>query len=310
KEITEEDRARVIEAAQAIAIPLDREIIHVIPQEYIVDDQDGIQNPIGIKGVRLECRVHIVTAAVTSAQNIVRCCNRGGLNVADIVLQPLASSKAVLTDDEKHLGVALVDIGGGTTDIAIYHEGSLVHTSIIAFGGNHITNDLAHGLRTPFQDAEQIKQKYGCALVQLVNKDENITVPSVGDRKSRTLPRQVLAELIEPRVVEIFQFVLGEIEKSGYEDLLAAGIVLTGGTVIMDGMPELAEETLGMPARRGYPRGVGGLVNVIRSPIYATGVGLVLYGAQHQEEIHFRIRQGSMYDRLFKRMKDMWNVLF
>ena len=308
-EICQDDIDRALESAKAIAIPMDREVIHIIPQEFIVDDQDGITNPISMNGVRLECRVHIVTAAVTSAQNLVKCCNRAGLNVADIVLQPLASSNSVLTDDEKKLGTALVDIGGGTTDIAIYHEGSLVHTGIIAFGGNHITNDLAHGLRTPFGDAERIKQKYGCALTQLVNQEETITVPSVGDRKTRTLPRQVLAELIEPRAIEIYQFVLGEIEKSGYEDLLAAGVVITGGTVIMDGMAELAEETLGMPVRRGTPRNIGGLVNVVRSPIYSTGVGLVMYGHEYQEEIMFRIRQKGVFDSLRQRLRDIWTEL-
>ncbi|GAB4301021.1 MAG: cell division protein FtsA [Myxococcota bacterium] len=305
-EIVQDDVDRAFETAKAIHIPPDREVIHIIPQEYIVDDQDGILNPIGMNGIRLECRVHIVTASVTGIQNIGKCCNRAGLNVAEFVLQPLASAKAVLTEDEKKLGVALVDIGGGTSDIIIYHEGSIVHTSIIGFGGNHITNDLAHGLRTPFQDAEQIKQKYGCALTQLVNKEENVTVPSVGDRKARTLPRQVLAELIEPRAIEIFQFILGEVEKSGYEDLLAAGVVITGGSVIMDGMAELAEETLGMPVRRGMPRGVGGLVSVVRSPIYSTGVGLVSYGYERQDE---RKQSEGMFRAIRKRLKGIWAEL-
>jgi cell division protein FtsA len=261
---------------------MDREIIHVLPQEYIVDEQDGIREPLGMAGVRLEAKVHIVTAAVTSAQNIVKCCNRCGLEVAGIVLEPLASAEAVLHDDEKELGVALVDIGGGTTDIAIFTEGSIVHTSVLPLGGNHLTNDIAVGLRTPLDAAEKIKQKYGCALSSMVDAEDTIEVPSVGGRPPRILPRQVLTEIAMPRVEEIFEHVRKEIAKAGYEDLLASGAVLTGGTTILEGTTELAEEVLGLPARRGQPRNIGGLVDVVKSPAYATAVGLVLYGARQQ----------------------------
>ena len=285
REVREGDIARVIESAKAVAIPMDREIIHVLPQEYIVDEQDGIREPLGMSGVRLEAKVHIVTAAVTSAQNIVKCCNRCGLQVADIVLEPLASAEAVLHEDEKELGVALIDIGGGTTDIAIFSDGGIVHTSVLPLGGNHLTNDIAVGLRTPLDAAEKIKQKYGCALISLVDPGETIEVPSVGGRAPRILARQILAEIAMPRVEEIFDLVRKEIAKTGFEDLLASGAVLTGGTTILEGTAELAEEVLGLPARRGAPKGIGGLVDVVKSPAYATGVGLVMYGAK-QQRVH------------------------
>jgi cell division protein FtsA len=306
REVRGGDVDRVIESAKAVAIPMDREIIHVLPQEYIVDEQDGIREPLGMAGVRLEAKVHIVTAAVTSAQNIVKCCNRCGLSVSDIVLEPLASAEAVLHEDEKELGVVLVDIGGGTTDIAIFTEGAIVHTGVLPLGGNHLTNDIAVGLRTPLDAAEKIKQKYGCALTTLVNSDETIEVPSVGGRQPRVLARSVLVDIINPRVEEIFEHVRKEIAKSGFEDLLASGVVLTGGSTILEGMTELAEEVIGLPARRGLPRNIGGLVDVVRVPTFATGVGLVQYGARA-----FRAKPRAQVDKsFFKKIRGWFGEAF
>jgi cell division protein FtsA len=303
KEVREADIQRVIDAAKAIAIPLDREVIHVLPQEFIIDDQGGIKEPLGMAGVRLEAKVHIVTGAVSSAQNIVKCANRTGLNVADIVLQPLASSEACLAEDERELGACLVDIGGGTTDIAIFSGGAIVHTAVIALGGNNLTSDIAIGLRTPAHEAERIKQKYGCAMATMVDKDEQIEVPSVGGRQPRVLSRSILCEILEPRVEEIFQLVHREIQKCGYEELLASGVVITGGSSLLNGMAELAEEVMGLPVRRGMPKGIGGLVDVVKSPMFATGVGLVLYGAKHQDSKHFKIREDNIYRKVMDRMK-------
>jgi len=300
--VKQSDIVRVIDAAKAVAIPLDREVLHVIPQEYIIDEQDGIHEPVGMSGVRLEAKVHIVTGSVTSAQNIVKCANRCNLNVSDIVLEQLASSEAVLSDDEKELGCAMVDIGGGTTDIAIWSKGTIVHTSVLSVGGNHLTNDIAVGLRTPMAEAERIKQRGGCAMVSMIGADETIEVPSVGGRAPRELPRRILAEIIEPRVEEIFALVFREIEQSGYADLIASGVVITGGTTILEGMPELAEQGLQMPVRRGLPRGVGGLVDVVKSPKYATGVGLVLYGAKNPEKDLFTIREEKVFQKVKRRM--------
>lgn len=300
-EVTPQDVRRVIDAAKAVAIPMDREVIHVIPQEFIVDDQDGIMDPIGMSGVRLEAKVHIVTGAVTSAQNIIRSANRAGLDVVDIALQQLASSEATLAPDEKELGVALVDIGGGTTDIAVFHGGSLKHTAVLAVGGNHITSDIAVGLRTPMVEAEKIKRKYGCALTSKIHKDETIEVPSVGGRKPRVLSRQILGEIIEPRVQEIFELVQSEIAEAGYDSLITSGIVLTGGAVMMDGMTELAEQIFNLPVRRGVPRGIGGLVDVVSSPMYATGVGLVIYGSRyHSSEGRFRVGERNIFSKVIK----------
>ncbi len=306
KEIREADIQRVIDAAKAVAIPLDREVIHVLPQEFIIDDQGGIKEPLGMAGVRLEAKVHIVTGAVSSAQNIVKCANKTGLNVSDIVLQPLASAEAVLSEDERELGVCLVDIGGGTTDIAIFSGGAIVHTAVIALGGNTLTNDIAIGLRTPTHEAERIKQKYGCCMTSLVDKDETLEVPSVGGRQPRVLGRQILCEILEPRVEEIFQLVQREIQRCGFEDLLASGVVITGGSTLLAGMPELAEEVIGLPVRRGVPRGVGGLVDVVKSPIYATGVGLVVYGARNMDRRVFRIRDGDNVYRKVKGRMQQW----
>jgi len=310
KEVRETDLRRVIDAAKAVAIPLDREVIHIIPQEYIIDDQDGVREPLGMSGVRLEAKVHIVTGAVSSAQNIIKCANRTGLNVSDIVLQQIASSEAVLSGDEKELGVALIDIGGGTTDIAIFSEGSLVHTAVLSLGGNHITNDLAVGLRTPTQDAEQLKIKYGCAMASMVGKDEMIEVQSVGGRKPRALSRKLIAEIIEPRVEEIFSLVQREIIKSGYEDLLASGVVLTGGSTLLAGMPELAEMIFDLPIKRGVPKGFGGLLDVVSSPMYATGTGLVLYGSQNQKNTKFKVREKNIYHKVKNRMMEWISEIF
>ena len=311
REVREADMARVIEAAKAVAMPLDREIIHVLPQEYIVDDQDGIKDPLGMAGVRLEAKVHLVTAAVTSAQNIIKCCNRCGLNVADIVLEPFASAHAVLDEDEKELGVALIDIGGGTTDIAVFHDGAIVHTSVLAVGGHQITNDVAIGLRTPMNEAERIKHRYGCALNSLVGEADLLEVPSVGGRQSRELPRTVLTEIIEPRVEEIFALVRRELEKTGFAELLGSGAVITGGSTILEGMPELASRVLELPVRRGTPKGVGGLADVVSSPIYATGVGLVLYGARNLEASHFRARDTeNAYSKVKRRMRAWLGEIF
>lgn len=303
KEITKADIARVIEAAQAITIPTDREVIHVIPQEYILDQQDCIQEPLGMTGTRLEAKVHIVTAAVASAQNIVKSVNRAGLAVADIVLQQIASSEAVLGQDEKDLGVALIDIGGGTTDIAIYHNGTIKHTAVISLGGNQITGDIAVGIRTPAEEAEKIKKKSGCAVTSMIDKTETIEVPGVGGRKPRLVSRQILGEIIEPRVEELFQLANQEIIKSGYDSVIPSGIVLTGGTAIMDGMVELAEQIFNAPIRRGLPTGIGGLVDVVRSPMYSTGVGLVLYGKKQTAITMFERGDKQIFNKLFERMK-------
>src|SRR3989440_6652562 len=284
KEVKQGDIARVLDAARAINIPQDREIIHVLPQEFIIDEQDGIKEPLGMSGVRLEAKVHIVTAAVSSAQNIIKCCARTGLTVADIVLEPLASAEAVLAEEEKELGVALVDVGGGTTDLAIFVSGAIQHTSVIPLGGDHLTNDIAVGLRTPLQEAERIKIQYGSAQVQMLERDETIEVPSVGGRAPRVLSRRILCEIIEPRVEELFQLVHREVQKAGQEDLLASGVVLTGGSTLLHGMPELAEEVLGLPARRGLPRNIGGLTDVVKSPQHATAVGLLHYAIKQQTE--------------------------
>jgi cell division protein FtsA len=310
KEIREGDITRVIDSAKAVSIPLDREVIHVLPQEYVIDEQGGIKEPLGMAGVRLQANVHIVTGAVSSAQNIVKCANRTGLNVADIVLQPLASSEAVLTEDERELGVCLVDIGGGTTDIAIFSGGAIVHTAVIALGGNNLTSDIAIGLRTPAHEAERIKQKFGCALASIIDRDETIEVPSVGGRQPRVLSRGILCEILEPRVEEIFQLVHREIQRCGYEDLLASGVVITGGSTQLAGMPELAEEVMGLPVRRGLPKNIGGLVDVVKSPMYATGVGLVLYGAKHQDMRFFRIREENLYRKVTNRMKGWLEEIF
>lgn len=279
KEVRESDIVAVLEQARAINIPQDREIIHVLPQEYTIDHQDGVKEPIGMSGVRLEAKVHVVTASITSTQNIIKCCHRCGLQVAELVLQPMAAAEAVLHEDEKELGVALIDIGGGTTDLVIYSDGGIVHTGVLPIGGNQITSDIAYGLRSPHSEAERIKHRYGCAMGSMVQDDDMMEVPSVGGRPAREVKRQQLTAIVEPRVEEIFRMVRAELERSGHADKLASGIVITGGSTMLEGMPELAEEVLGVPVRRGIPKGIGGLVDVVRNPMHATGVGLVLHGA-------------------------------
>jgi len=310
REIGPNDVKRVIDAASAVAMPMDREVIHIIPQEFIVDDQDGIKDPVGMSGVRLEGRVHIVTGAITSAQNIIKCANKAGLDVDDIVLEQLASSEAVLTPEEKDLGVAIIDIGGGTTDLVIFSNGAIKHTSVFSLAGSHITNDISMGLRTPVEEAEKIKIKYGCALTSLVRKDETIEVPSVGGRKPRVLSRQTLAEIVEPRVEEILTIVHNEVVKTGFADLLASGIVLTGGSAILEGIPELAEQIFNLPVRRGAPVGIGGLVDLVASPMYATGVGLVLYGSRNKGQSRFKVGEGNIFSKVTHRMREWIEEFF
>jgi len=278
REVEEADVSRVIDAAQAVAIPADQKILHILPQEYIIDDQDGIKKPLGMSGVRLEAKVHLVTAAVNAVQNIDKCIRLCGLEVEDIILEQLASSYSVLTEDEKELGVCLVDIGGGTSDIAIFTEGSIRHTAVIPIAGDQVTNDIAMALRTPTKNAEEIKVKYACALTQLAGPDESIKVPAVGDRGCKELSRQALAEVVEPRYDELFTLIQSELRKSGFEEIIAAGIVLTGGSSKMEGAVELAEEIFHMPVRFAIPQGVTGLSYVVSNSIHSTGVGLLLYG--------------------------------
>ncbi len=303
QEITKNDVDRVIDAARAIAIPMDREVIHVLPQEFIVDDQTGIQNPIGMAGVRLEAKIHIVTGAVTSAHNIVKCANRSGLDVCDIVLESLASGEAVLTDEERELGVGLLDLGGGTTDLAIFSGKNIKHTFVLALGGNNLTNDIAIGVRAPIAEAEKIKKKYGTCVSQNISNEETIEVPGMGGRKPRKLPRQILGEIIEPRVEEIFLLIKREIYRAGMENIIASGMVLTGGSALLDEVTEVAESIFELPTRLGKPVGISGLVDVVNNPMYATGVGLVLYGARNRETSKFRIRDTNIFNRIMGRMK-------
>ena len=281
-EVSHTDVERVIDAARAVAIPADQKILHILPQEFIIDNQEGIHDPVGMSGVRLEARVHMVTGAVSAAQNIIKCVRRCGLEVEDLILEQLASSYSVLEEDEKDLGVCLVDIGGGTTDIAVFTSGSIRHTAVIPIAGDQVTNDIAVALRTPTQHAEDIKLKYACALTQLASPDETIEVPSIGDRPSRRLSRQTLAEVVEPRYEELLSLIQGELRRSGYEDLVAGGVVLTGGSAKMEGLIDLAEEVFHMPVRLGVPQYVTGLVDVVRNPIHATGVGLLLFGHRNR----------------------------
>jgi len=304
KEVMPADVDRVIDAARAVAIPADQKILHVIPQEFIIDQQDGIREPVGMSGVRLEARVHIVTGAVSAAQNIEKCVRRCDLTVDDIVLEQLASSYSVLTEDEKDLGVCLVDIGGGTTDIAIFCEGGLRHTAVIPIAGDQVTNDIAIALRTPTKSAEEIKLRYACALPQLTSAEETIEVPSVGERAPRRLGRQTLAEVIEPRYAELYALIQAEIRRSGFEDMIAAGIVLTGGASKMEGAAELAEEIFHMPVRLGAPIGVSGLAEVVRNPIHATGVGLLIYAREALTEGRITESPKAMgFKDMFQRMR-------
>ena len=304
-EITPQDVERVIDAARAVAIPMDREVIHVLPQEYIVDEQPGIQNPVGMSAVRLEAKIHIVTGAVTSAHNIVKCANRAGLDVCDIVLESLASGEAVLSEGEKQLGTALLDLGGGTTDLAIFSGKNIKHTFVLTLGGDNLTNDIAIGLRCPHPEAERIKKRYGNCVAKNIQADEAIEVPGVSGREARKLPRQILGEILEPRMEEIFSLVNREIYRAGMENMVASGMVLTGGTALLEGVTEIAESVFSLPTRIGTPQGLRGLADVVNNPMYATGVGLVLYGARHQqtEKKKFRIRDRHIFNRLMNRMK-------
>lgn len=310
KEITLNDVKRVVDAASAIAIPMDREVIHVIPQEFIVDDQDGIRDPVGMSGVRLEGKVHIITGAITSAQNIIKCANKAGLDVDDIVLEQLGSSEAVLTLEEKELGAAIIDIGGGTTDLIIFSNGSIKHTAVFSLAGSHVTNDISVGLRTPIEEAEKIKIRYGCALTSMVRKDETIEVPSVGGRKPRILSRQTLAEIIEPRMEEILSIVHDEIVKIGYRNMIVSGLILTGGGAILEGVPELAEQIFNLPVRRGTPIGIEGLVDLVNSPLYATGVGLVLYGCRNRSKGRFKVGERNIFSKVTHRMREWIGEFF
>ena len=304
KEVTKKDIQHVIEAASAVAIPMDREVIHTLVQEFIVDDQDGILDPLGMSGVRLEAKVHIVTGAVTSAQNIIKCANRAGLDVYDIVLESLASSESVLTKEERNLGSALIDFGGGTTDLALFSRGAIKHTSVLALGGDNLTYDIAVGLRTPKVEAEKIKIRYGCALSSLIGKEETIEVPGVGGRKPRTLSRQILGEILEPRVEEIFSLIYGELLRSECEELASSGVVITGGSAELAGVSEMAEQIFGAPARVGYPEGITGLTDLVNKPMYATAVGLILYGAKaSKQKKKFRIRDSNIFHLVMARMK-------
>ena len=303
KEVTPIDVDRAIETARAMPIPTDQQVLHILTQEFIVDGQDGVKEPIGMSGVRLEVKVHIVTGAVTAAQNIVMCVRGCGLEVNDLLLQPLASSLAVLTEDEKELGVCLVDIGGGTTDIAVFREGAIRHTAVVPIAGDQITNDIAMALRTPTAEAEELKITYGCALRQLADPAQMIEVPGVGDRPPRQLSRQTLAEVIEPRVEELYAMVQKVLKDSGYEELLSSGIVLTGGSSVMQGMVELGEEIFHMPVRLGVPRYAGGLSEVVRNPRYATVVGLLLEGMV-QTQRGLIARQGWSFKQVMSRMRE------
>lgn len=304
-EIIDLDVVRAIDAAKAVSTPMDREILHVIPQEFIVDDQKGIKDPIGMSGVRLETQVHIITGAVTSAQNIYKSVDKAGLKIVDLVLEPLASAKSVLENDERELGVALIDIGGGTTDIAIYFDDSIRHTAVVGLGGKNVTSDIAIGIRTPVDRAEEIKRQFGCAYAPLVNGDEFINVPGVGGREQRDVSRAVLASIIEPRMEEILMLALREIKRTEYADMLGAGIVLTGGGSLMEGVGELAEKVFEMPVKLGTPHGFGGLKEAARSPVHATGVGLCLFGLEQGKQNKGRkgMAGEDSFRKIFDRMK-------
>jgi len=310
KEVTQGDIDRVLDAAKAVHFPGDQQLLHVLPQEYIIDNQEGIREPIGMSGVRLEAKVHLITGAVSAAQNITKCIERCGLSVDGIILEQMASSYSVLEQDEKELGVCLVDIGGGTTDIAIFLDGAIRHTAVIPIAGDQVTNDIAAALRTPTQYAEEIKMKYACALRQLAREDETIEVPSVGDRPPRQLSRQTLAEVVEPRYEELLMLVQAELRRSGFEPLLAAGVVLTGGSSKMEGVVELAEEVFHLPVRLGLPQHVGGLVDVIRNPIHATGVGLLLFGHQDGAKARNEINTGDGFKSMLAKMKSWFQGNF
>jgi cell division protein FtsA len=309
REITRDDVRRAIDAAKAVALPTGREILHVLPQDFVVDEQDGIGAPVGMTGARLEVNVHIVTGAVSSTQNLVACVNRAGVSVTDTVIEQLAASESVLTHDEKELGVALVDIGGGTADLAIFERGSLWHTGVVAVGGDHFTSDIAVGLRTPMPDAEKVKRKSGCALSSMVDEEDTIEVASVGGRKPRLMARRILSEILQPRAEEIFHLVWDEIRRAGYEKALNSGIVLTGGGSILEGMPEIAEQIFDLPIRRGAPADVGGLADHVNSPTFATPVGLVLYAHRNREPELARAGAGA-FGRMAGKLRGIFKEFF
>lgn len=302
-EIAQTDVDRVIDAARAVAIPMDREVIHVLPQEYIVDEQTGIQNPVSMAGVRLEAKIHIVTGAVTSAHNIVKCANRSGLDVCDIVLESLASGEAVLTNEEKELGTALLDLGGGTSDLAIFSGKNIKHTFVLSLGGNNLTNDIAIGLRAPLAEAEKIKTRYGTCSSNSISSEETIEVPGMGGREPKKLPRQILGEILEPRMEEIFTLIQREIYRAGMENIINSGMVMTGGTALLDGISDIAESIFNLPVRIGKPSGISGLVDVVNNPMYATGVGLVIYGVRNQATKKFRIRDKNIFNGVMSQMR-------
>jgi len=310
KEVVQMDIDRVIETAKAVQIPNDQQILHILNQEFIIDGQEDVREPLGMSGVRLEAKVHIVTGAVSAAQNIIKCVRRCGLEVRDLILQPLASALAVITDDEKDLGVCMVDIGGGTTDVAVFTHGAIRHTAVIPIAGDQITNDIAMALRTPTKDAEDIKQRFGCALSQLADPQEMVDVPGVGDRSARTLSRKTLAEVIEPRVEELYSLVQAELRRSGYEELLSSGIVITGGSSALQGMVELGEEIFHMPVRIGKPNYSGGLAEVVRHPRYSTGVGLLLAGVQQFRSRELARMQVGPFQHVVERMRSWFTGNF
>jgi len=302
-EIAQTDVDRVIDAARAVAIPMDREVIHVLPQEYIVDEQTGIQNPVGMAGVRLEAKIHIVTGAVTSAHNIVKCANRSGLDVCDIVLESLASGEAVLTNEEKELGTGLLDLGGGTSDLAIFSGKNIKHTFVLSLGGNNLTNDIAIGLRAPLAEAEKIKTRFGTCSSNSISSEETIEVAGMGGRDPKKLPRQILGEILEPRMEEIFTLVQREIYRAGMENFINSGMVMTGGTALLEGIVDIAESIFNLPVRIGKPSGISGLVDVVNNPMYATGVGLVIYGVRNQASKKFRIRDKNIFNGVMSQMR-------
>jgi cell division protein FtsA len=310
KEVSQMDIDRVIETAKAVQIPNDQQILHILNQEFIVDGQEDVREPLGMSGVRLEVKVHIVTGAVSAAQNIVKCVRRCGLEVRDLILQPLASALAVISDDEKDLGVCLIDIGGGTTDVAVFTHGAIRHTAVVPIAGDQITNDIAMALRTPTKDAEDIKQRFGCALSQLADPQETVEVPGVGDRGPRQLSRKTLAEVIEPRVEELYSLVQAELRRSGYEELLSSGVVITGGSSVLRGMVELGEEIFHMPVRIGQPSYSGALAEVVRHPRYSTAVGLLLAGVHEHRSQELARMQISTVRQVWGRMKTWFTGVF
>ena len=303
REVTRRDVDRVVEAACAVAIPTDREMVHILPQEYLLDDQDGIQDPVGMSGVRLEARVHLVTGAVASAHNLIKCCNQAGLDVDDIVLQSLASAEAVLSPEERNLGAALLDFGGGTTDLAIFSGQSIRHTAVLALGGTNLTTDLAVGLRISLPEAERLKKRYACCLPALVGREEVAELPGNGVQPHRRVKRQLLAEIISPRVEELLDLIRQEIVEHGFVNTVGAGVILTGGSSLVEGLPQLADQVFDLPARLAYPSGVGGLSDVVNNPMYSTAVGLVMYGARYRQDKKFRIRDGNIFNRVASRMR-------